>query len=72
MKMQIEKEDDRNKEKEERIKLEQLNIRVEISYHTTFCTTISDLGLSEVNLMPQRDPLLRIKRSDFLSNRTEH
>ena len=52
MERQIEKEEDRKKQKEERIHIEQLNIRVEISYHTTFCTTIYDLGLSEVSKMP--------------------
>ena len=44
MKKQIEKEDDRRKRKEERIEIEQLNMMVQISYHTTFCTTIYDIG----------------------------
>ena len=72
MKKQIEKEDDRRKRKEERIEIEQLNMMVQISYHTTFCTTIYDIGSSEFSVLPHCDhQLRRIKRTDFMPNRTE-
>ena len=64
---QIEKEDDQRKKNEERIKIEQLNIVVQISYHTTFCTTIYDLGSSDVSILPHLDPLLRIKGTNFIT-----
>ena len=52
MKKQIEKEDGQRKKKEEKIEIEQLNMVIQISYHTTFCTTIYDLGLSDVGKIP--------------------
>ena len=66
MKKQIEKEDDRRKKKEERIKIEQLNMVIQISYHTTFCTTIYDVGSSDVSILPHFDPLLKITGTDFI------